>query len=216
MAISAWLTFEKLKDLQTQVDNFTVGVNYLSVNSVGALPLALSPNSIALGQGANAANGDGNIAFGFNSSASGTQQSYAFGRGSAAGTNAICIGNGSATSDSVVIGRNGSTTGFNSVVYGNLSTAAFEGTALGHNTTASTSASAFGYNATANGLNSIQLGDGTNSTATTLQYRTVPIANGTGLIIPGPFADDTAAAGGGVGIGNPYYLPGGSLVVRLT
>ena len=36
------------------------------------------------------------------------------------------------------------------------------------------------------------------------------------LRIPGPFADDTAAAGGGVNIGGPYYTAAGDMKVRLT
>lgn len=39
----------------------------------------------------------------------------------------------------------------------------------------------------------------------------------TGAIsIPGPFANDAAAAGGGVAIGQPYYVPAGTVQVRLV
>ena len=34
--------------------------------------------------------------------------------------------------------------------------------------------------------------------------------------LAGPFADDTAAAAGGVKLGQLYYLPAGTVVVRLV
>ena len=51
--------------------------------------------------------------------------------------------------------------------------------------------------------------------STTKQGAIDEVASGT-IFIPGPFADDTAAAGGGVGIGNPYYTAAGDMKVRLT
>lgn len=46
--------------------------------------------------------------------------------------------------------------------------------------------------------------------------------NGSGVLtaitstvtIPGPYADDTAAAAGGVAVGSPYYLGSGFVVIR--
>ena len=35
-------------------------------------------------------------------------------------------------------------------------------------------------------------------------------------IVPGPYADDPTAAKAGVNVGQPYYLPTGAVVVRLT
>jgi hypothetical protein len=35
-------------------------------------------------------------------------------------------------------------------------------------------------------------------------------------IVPGPFADDAAAAAGGVLLGNTYFQPNGTVMVRLT
>lgn len=37
-----------------------------------------------------------------------------------------------------------------------------------------------------------------------------------GAVIPGPYADDTAAAGAGVAVGSPYYLASGFVVIRLV
>ena len=34
--------------------------------------------------------------------------------------------------------------------------------------------------------------------------------------VPGPFADDAAAAAAGINIGHAYYLASGAVVVRLT
>lgn len=39
---------------------------------------------------------------------------------------------------------------------------------------------------------------------------------GTNIVIPGPYANDTAAATGGVSVGKPYYTSSGAVSVRLT
>ena len=40
------------------------------------------------------------------------------------------------------------------------------------------------------------------------------LVKGTSISIPGPYANDTAAAGAGVSVGSPYYISTGFVVVR--
>ena len=71
MSVSPWLTFEKLKELQEQIDNAPAGgEDYVSINSTGTLPSTLGSDTIAIGSGA-AANFGTSISMGANATSSG-------------------------------------------------------------------------------------------------------------------------------------------------
>ncbi len=231
MTVSPWLTFEKLKELQEQIDNAPAGgEDYFEVNSSGTLPLAIGTDAIAIGEGSSASGAKaislgfgaivqsgnpGAICIGENTN-SDSANSISIGTGANVGTgnpNAVCIGNGAGggSDNGVAVGNGTSLAGDSAIAIGNGATINAAGPtsnniAIGNGATVTN----FGTD------DAIQLGAGSNSTSNTIQYLNVPIANSTGLIIPGPFADDTAAAGGGVGVGNPYYTAAGDMKVRLT
>ncbi len=176
MTISPWLTFEKLKELDSSISALP-NLEGVAVNTT-IIPADASTGSVALGSA------------------------------EATGTRTVAIGDLAFATES-----RGIAIGNQAFVEASFGVAIGEDAAV--NTT-SGSGIAIGSNSAADATNAVQIGQGTNSVATSLQFRSVPIANGTGLIIPGPFADDTAAAGGGVGIGNPYYTAAGDMKVRLT
>ena len=239
MTISPWLTFESIKDLQTSVDNLNSSNLYVSIDPDDGDPAdAFGPRGVAIG-----ADSEANVfdtAVGFRARATGIQGVALGYEATANAQYGIAIGNDALASASRAIGIGdsvrcrgsfsiaiGEDAGVNTGVSGatvlgqNAFCQSNNATMLGGNTamgTNSDSAIALGRSAAIgnNAAGAVQIGVGTNSTSNSLQFRTVPIANSTGLVVPGPFADDTAAAGGGVGIGNPYYQPSGALVVRLT
>ena len=230
MTISPWLTFEKLKELDEAVTSLAGSSAYVTVNSTGALPNNTGTDAIVIGDNSSSA-ATGSIAIGSSSvvqsgnpgaicigenTNSDSANSISIGTGANVGTgnpNAVCIGNGAGggSDNGVAVGNGTSLAGDSAIAIGNGATINAAGPtsnniAIGNGATVTN----FGTD------DAIQLGAGSNSTSNTIQYLNVPIANSTGLIIPGPFADDTAAAGGGVGVGNPYYTAAGDMKVRLT
>lgn len=125
-----------------------------------------------------------------------------------AATNSIAIYGAVLAANALSLGDGSVVFSFNALALGDdssVGTNSDSGVSIGAN-------SSVGNNA----ADAVQLGNGTNNTPNTIQYKSVPLANDTGLLIPGPFADDTAASGGGVGIGNPYYTAAGDMKVRLV
>lgn len=138
------------------------GSDYLAENYSGTLPVVSGTLAGAFGEG---------------SQATGTF-SLALGRlALALDTSATAVGNQADADDS-----NATAIGANS----DINNSSPSGTALGVSATVTNSASglALGASATVSGAaNAVQIGTGTNSTATTLQYRAITICNAVGVQI---------------------------------
>ena len=179
---------------------------------------ASDSGSIALGNGAISSGNNGN-AIGANSECkalSGT----AIGNNSQAGNSAgefysIAIGNGCKAGDSsVVIGNsiNGLTTA-HAVGIGNTGSIAFRSIAIGRLAGATGSASvSIGNESDATATNSVALGNGVQATtANTATVNLLQIAGYAGM----NYADDAAAATGGIPLGGVYHTSG-ALKIRIA
>jgi len=169
--------------------------------SIGANTDNNSGQGIAIGNNAATGTLDESCAIGFDASSTGNAGSLAVGRNSSAtGINPTCIGrNSSATNNAIAAG-------YNAVASGN------ESTAIGTNTDATASlATALGYNAQATAAGAIALGEVTASTVDTTTLKLLQIANYATI----NFADDAAAATGGIPLGGVYHTSG-ALKIRIA
>jgi len=169
--------------------------------SIGANTDNNSGQGIAIGNNAATGSLDESCAIGFDASSIGNAGSLAVGRNSSAsGINPTCIGrNSSATNNAIAAG-------YNAVASGN------ESTAIGTNTDATASlATALGYTAQATAAGAIALGEVTASTVDTTTLKLLQIANYATI----NFADDAAAATGGIPLGGVYHTSG-ALKIRIA
>ncbi len=160
-----------------------------------------SGSGIAIGRNAATGSLDESCAIGFDASSTGNAGSLAVGRNSSAtGLNPSCFGrNSSATNNAIAAG-------YNAVASGN------ESTAIGVNTDATASlATALGYNAQATAAGAVAIGEVTASTVDTTTLKLLQIANYASI----NFADDTAAATGGIPLGGVYHTSG-ALKIRIA
>ena len=191
--------------------------------------LSGSTDNIFLGSLTTTARGVGNVCMGTNVGLTNGNKTNGvlIGSSANAGTNdsigfpgVVGIGWGATASaeSSVAVGHDSVASDVAAVAMGLEATASgLAAVALGGNTQAQGDNSiAIGANISVIGMNSVQLGPGTLSAANTLQFQDVPISDNNGLIIPGPFADDTAASGGGVALNKPYYTATGEVRVRVS
>lgn len=156
--------------------------------AIGNVSNASGTCSISIGKNANASDlyataiGYKSNASGVNSTASG-QFANASGESSAAiGYNSVSIGE-----SSIAVGDATKSIGFASTAVGPLSNASgCASTAVGYWSESSGYCStAVGQGATVTANNSVQLGDGTNSNESTLQFRNTKIADGSGNVFTG-------------------------------
>ena len=190
MTVSPWLTFEKLKDLQDQIDNAPAGgEDYVAINSTGNLAIATGSDAIAIGEDAQALD----------------LRSIAIGRAAVADGNwNIVIGAGSSTGslvdDSVLIGRDVTSVSADGAV------------AIGRGAVVADTAVSIGFTPNASGLRSIAVGNNADANATdSISIGTNSEADQTNNIAIGNTAFVDAATGG-VGIGNSVNVTGGNAV----
>jgi len=160
-----------------------------------------SGSGIAIGRNAATGSLDESCAIGLDASSTGNAGSLAVGRNSnATGLNGSAFGrNASAT-------NNGIAAGYNAVASGN------EGVAIGVNTDATAGEStALGYNAQATAAGAVAIGQVTASTVDTTTLKLLQIANYATM----NFADDAAAATGGIPLGGVYHTSG-ALKIRIA
>lgn len=160
-----------------------------------------SGSGIAIGRNAATGSLDESCAIGLDASSTGNAGSLAVGRNSnASGLNGSSFGrNASATNNAIAAG-------YNAVASGN------EGVAIGANTDATASLStALGYNAQATAAGAVAIGEVTASTVNTTTLKLLQIANYATM----NFADDTAAATGGIPLGGVYHTSG-ALKIRIA
>lgn len=160
-----------------------------------------SGSGIAIGRNAATGTLDESCAIGLDASSTGNAGTLAVGRNSnATGLNSSAFGrNASATNNAVAAG-------YNAVASGN------ESTAIGVNTDATASLStALGYNAQATAAGAVAIGEVTASTVNTTTLKLLQIANYATM----NFADDTAAATGGIPLGGVYHTSG-ALKIRIA
>jgi len=160
-----------------------------------------SGQGIAIGNNAATGSLDESCAIGFDASSTGNAGSLAVGRNSSAtGLNGSALGRNSSASNS------GIAAGYNAVASGS------EGTAVGVNTDATASLStALGYNAQATAAGAVAIGEVTASTVDTTTLKLLQIANYASI----NFADDAAAATGGIPLGGVYHTAG-ALKIRIA
>lgn len=197
-------------------------VNGVGVDSlVSAASLTTNPaqasqlQGIALGEGANS-NGSGAIAIGYNSTTTANFSTAVGWWPTLSSSHSIGIGvQPFVTGDrSTCVGVAPQTTGYRSASFG-FATAASgsESLALGKNSTASATRSVvLGAYATANAAGAVAIGDSV--TASVANYTTtqnLQLTNYASL----NFADDTAAAAGGVPLGGIYHTSG-ALKIRIA
>ncbi len=160
-----------------------------------------SGSGIAIGRNAETGSLDEACAIGLDASSTGNAGTLAVGRNSdATGLNSSAFGrNASAT-------NNGFAAGYNAVASGN------EGTAIGANTDATASLStALGYNAQATAAGAVAIGEVTASTVNTTTLKLLQITEYASM----NFADDAAAATGGIPLGGVYHTSG-ALKIRIA
>jgi len=172
--------------------------------------------SIALGNNARAAGGVG-IAIGNNAHAQNNEalaigpDSFASGN---AGTLAIGRQSNSTAIDSAAVGRSSNATGSQSAAFGRSADAQGEqATAVGYDATATANLStAIGERSVANAQGAVAIG--TQVTASTVNTATVNLLQIAGYASMN-YADDTAAAAGGIPLGGVYHTSG-ALKIRIA
>lgn len=170
--------------------------------SIGANTDNNSGQGIAIGNNAATGSLDESCAIGFDASSTGNAGSLAVGRNSSAsGLNGSAFGRNSSATNS------GIAAGYNAVASGN------EGVAIGANTDATASEStALGYAAQATAQGAVAIGNSvTASTVDTTTLKLLQIANYASI----NFADDAAAATGGIPLGGVYHTAG-ALKIRIA
>lgn len=182
---------------------------------------AQADSGIAIGVGTLATSGNGPVAIGRNTQATGNNDGGSIAIGNTNGANrewAIVIGQVTTISgdSQIAIGRaNGGTANDRGVSLGYvaLTTGGADAISIGTIATASADrAISIGRESTASASGSIALGTGvTAATANTLSTKKLQLTDSVSM----NYADDTAAAAGGVPVGGIYHTSG-TLKIRLT
>jgi len=170
--------------------------------AIGQQAEALGGLGIAIGKGANASAAGEVMAIGLDADCNGNAGTMVVGRDTFAdGLGALAVGRDADAggTDSVAVGRSAETTqGFSTAVGPGTDVTAEKATALG-------------YNAQATAQGAVALGEVTAGTVDTTTLKLLQIANYASM----NFADDTAAATGGIPLGGVYHTSG-ALKIRIA